>query len=70
MSPRAAAPPQLTPDERDFLDWARSLPAGPREAARYREPAFEGARAPPKADVVARELHDAQQSLTKARGAA
>ena len=67
---RVASPPpqQLSAGEREWLDWARSTPAGPREAARYREPAFDGARAPSKAEAAARELHDAQQALTKVRG--
>jgi hypothetical protein len=66
----ASAAPQLSAAERDWLAWARSVPAGACEAARYREPCFEGARAPPKADTAARELYDAQQALTKARLAA
>jgi hypothetical protein len=55
----------LTAAERDWLSWARSIPASAREAARYREPSFGGARAAPKAEAEARELYDAQQSLTK-----
>ena len=65
----AAPAPELTAAERDWLAWARSVPAGAREAAAYREPKFEGARAAPKAEAAARELHDAQQALTKARPA-
>ncbi len=52
-----------------FLDWARSLPSTGAEARAYREPAFEGARAPSKAEAQARELQDARESLTKARTA-
>ena len=62
-------PPALTAEERDWLSWARGIPASAREAARYREPSFNGARAAPKAEAEARELYDAQQSLTKARAA-
>ena len=63
---RVAEPPALTAEERSWLSWARSIPASAREAARYREPLFNGARAAPKAEAEARELYDAQQSLTKA----
>jgi len=62
-----AQQPTLTAAERDWLTWARSVPASAREAARYRQPTFGGARAAPKAQVEARELYDAQQALTKAR---
>jgi hypothetical protein len=71
MSRRAepSATPQLSAGAREWLTWARSVPSGACEAARYREPAFEGSRAPPKAATAARELDDARQALTKARRA-
>jgi len=50
----------------DFVAWARSLPATGAEADAYRQPAFEGARAPSKAEAAARELQDARDALTKA----
>ena len=63
---RVTETPALTAEERDWLSWTRSVPASAREAARYREPSFNGARAAPKAEAEARELYDAQQLLTKA----
>jgi hypothetical protein len=67
MSRQAEPPVALSSGTREWLAWARSVPAGASEAARYREPAFEGSRAPPKAATAARELDDARQALTKAR---